>query len=156
MGLVLAENDDWVLVKHIPADYVIDGYKLYRKKFLESRASSEAEEKVARVLLLKNVQNEAPANFRFRDAAGLLKWVEQNYGLFEFQDEEECELYYGKINKMENGMLVIDMVDADGHVETDEDLDHVIELISVIAFGSDYLYSLGLLTKDHATRNGTS
>ena len=24
-GLVVAENEDWLLVKHIPIDYVVDG-----------------------------------------------------------------------------------------------------------------------------------
>ncbi|MDQ3101358.1 MAG: hypothetical protein M3R08_08220 [Bacteroidota bacterium] len=156
MGLVLDENEDWVLVKHIPADYVIDGYKLYKKKFIVKRTVSEAEKKVARVLQLKKVETSIPPGFRFRATAAMLKWIEEHYEIFEFQDEEGSELYYGRINKIQDGMLVLNMIDADGHVETDEDIDHVIELISVIGFGSDYLYSLGLLTRDHATKNGSS
>lgn len=34
--LLLAENEEWVLVKHIPVDFVVDGYKLYKKQFILS------------------------------------------------------------------------------------------------------------------------
>ena len=32
-GLLITENENWILVKHIPVDYVVDGYKLYKKGF---------------------------------------------------------------------------------------------------------------------------
>ena len=35
-GLLIAENEEWVLVKHIPVDYMVDGYKLYQKKFIKN------------------------------------------------------------------------------------------------------------------------
>lgn len=30
-GMLLFENDEWILVKHIPVDYQIDGFKIYNK-----------------------------------------------------------------------------------------------------------------------------
>ena len=42
-GLLVSENDDWILVKHIPVDYVIDGYRLYKKEFIENRISTKNE-----------------------------------------------------------------------------------------------------------------
>jgi len=36
-GLLIAENEEWILVKHIPVDYVIDGYRLYKKEFVAKR-----------------------------------------------------------------------------------------------------------------------
>ena len=44
-GLIVAENDEWLLVKHIPIDYIVDGYKLYRKAFIASRESGKAAKK---------------------------------------------------------------------------------------------------------------
>ncbi len=156
MGLVVSENDDWVLVKHIPADHVIDGFRLYRKKFLDARDVSDEERRVARVLQLKKVEATTPEGFRFQDMPGMLKWMEDQYGLFEFLDEDDAVVFYGCIHKVGNGMITLEMIDADGHSEVDEDHQHVLEQISMITFGSDYLYSLGLLRKDNATRNGLS
>lgn len=48
-GLLISENEDWILVKHIPVDYVIDGFKLYRKKAVKKRKSKTKEGKISRV-----------------------------------------------------------------------------------------------------------
>ena len=36
-GLLIAENEKWILVKNIPVDYVVDGYKLYQKRYITKR-----------------------------------------------------------------------------------------------------------------------
>ncbi len=63
-----------------------------------------------------------------------MRWVQERFGIFEFQDEEEDELYYGKVNKAEDGLLVIDMILADGSMETNYDYSYVLEQIRVITF----------------------
>jgi hypothetical protein len=155
MGLIITENDEWILVKHLPAEYVVDGYKLYRKRFLKSRMAGEDEKKVARVLQLKKVDVTAPAGFKLGPVLDMLRWIEGHFGLFELQDQEESELYYGRIHKESDGLVILEMIDADGHGEVDEDYDHVLEQIATIAFGSDYLYSLNLLWKDNLSSNGS-
>ena len=64
-GLWIAENEDWVLVKHIPMDYVVDGFKLYRKNTLKKRKSKNKEDKIARVLALKETETNIPDGFKF-------------------------------------------------------------------------------------------
>ena len=147
-GLLIDENEEWVLVKHIPVDYVIDGYKLYKKEYIQSRGRGESEQKIEKVLLLKKVDTKKPDGFEFSDTAGLLQWVERTYGLFEFQDEEESEVTYGRINTLEGGNLTIDMIDADGAVEEAAEFDNNIHEIRIITFGTDYHISIGLLWKD--------
>jgi hypothetical protein len=156
MGLVLDENDDWVLVKHLPAEYVVDGYRLYRNKFISNRSSGTEEERVARVLQLKKVDGKRPAGFRFGTTLEMLKWMQDHFGSFEFQEGDDPDLFYGRVHSAADGLMVMEMIDADGHGEVDEDHDHVLEQISVISFGSDYLYSLDLLYKDNLSKNGTS
>lgn len=147
-GLLIAENNDWILVKHIPVDYVVDGYKLYKKEFVEERLRTEKEEKIEKVLKLKNIDLELPKNFEFLDTIGLLNWVESNYGIFEFQDEVETELFYGKINRIEEEILVIDMIKSDGSVEVNYDYEFDINEIRVMTFETDYHTSIQLLWKD--------
>ena len=147
-GLLVSENDEWILVKHIPVDYQIDGYRLYRKSFIESRLRSDEEELVEKVLKLKGIKTEAPNNFNFSDTIGLLKWVEETYGLYEFQDDDEEELYYGKTSRIIGNNLTIHMIKVDGSVEKDYDDSFKLNEIRAITFETDYHLSIGLLWKD--------
>jgi len=153
-GYVIEENEEWVLVKHIPVDYVIDGYKLYRKFYIESREAPEDAEQIARVLQLKNVKGNKPSTFQFLDTVGLLLWVESRYDLFEFQDEEQEELFYGKIHQVEKDRLTIDLVHADGREEPAYDNEFELSEIRSITFESDYHLSMCLLWKDRLKADG--
>jgi len=150
-GLLIDENDDWILVKHIPVDYVIDGYKLYNKKYLKNRKSKAKEEKIARVLRLKNTPTNAPDTFRFGSILETLSWCEQKYGLFEFQDNE-TEIFYGTLELIEQDMFSIDMIKSNGKIEKEFDYEFSVDEISVITFESDYFESMCLLFKDEKTK----
>jgi len=148
-GLVISENNDWVLVKHIPVDYVIDGFRLYKKAFIEKRMRSDKEIQIEKVLNLKKVSTEAPKEFIFTDTIGFLRWVEEKYGIFEFQDYDDTELTYGKVNKVDNNMLIIDMIKSDGTVEVEYDYEYDLNEIRAITFETDYHISIQLLWKSN-------
>lgn len=147
-GLLIAENEDWILVKHIPVDYLVDGYKLFQKKFIKKRISGASEEQIAKVLELKKVKEILPKGFQFESAFDTLKWVEKTYGLFEFQDKEETDLFYGRLNQIENDYFIIDMVTADGIIEKEYEYDFSINKIRAITFESDYFNSIRLLMRE--------
>lgn len=144
-GLLVSENEDWILVKHIPADYVVDGYRLYRKKFIKKRKTKNQEKLITRVLELKKTSISKPENFVFGSVTEILEWSEKTYGLFEFQDNKESELFYGKINHLENDILVIDMIKSNGKIEKEYDFDFMLSKIRAITFESDYFESIRLL-----------
>lgn len=147
-GLLIAENEDWVLVKYIPVDYLVDGYKLYNKKYIKKRITKGKEAKIKRVLELKKVEAVAPKNFKFATVIELLKWSEKTYGLFEFQEKEGDELFYGKINHVENDVLIIDMILSNGTIEKEYDYDFLSSEIRAIAIETDYFESIRLLMSD--------
>lgn len=147
-GVLISENDDWILVNHIPVDYVIDGFKLYRKKFIKKRINGESEKKIERVLNLKNKKLPELKGFEFNNILETLKWSEKKYGLFEFQDKGETELFYGKINRTENDILIIDMINSNGQIEEDYDYDFSLKKIRSITFETDYFESIRLLMDD--------
>ena len=126
-GLLISENKDWILVKHIPVDYVIDGYRLYKKEFVVDRINTKKEKQIEKVLELKSIENNPPENFEFSDTVGLLEWIEKYYELFEFQDNVETELKYGKNIKIIDNDFIIDMVNPDGSVEENHDTDYELE-----------------------------
>lgn len=148
IGLIISENQDWVLVKDIPVDYVVDGYRIYKKVFIENRCSGAVEQKIEQVLRLKQISVIEPKDFVFSDTIGLLKWVEKNYDIIEFQDDIDDELFYGKINTIDGDDLMIDFIKADGLVEKKYDYQFNIPKIRVISFDTDYHWSIRLLWKD--------
>lgn len=148
VGLLISENEHWILVKHIPVDYVVDGYKIYRKKYITDRISKTEEAKIKRVLELKKTETTPPKSFKFADTLELLKWSEKKYGLFEFQDLVESELFYGKINRTTGNSLIIDMIKTNGKIEFSYDYEFAIDEIRVITFETDYFESIRLLMKN--------
>lgn len=147
-GLVISENKDWILVKYIPVDYAIDGFKLYSKKYVKSRKSKSKEQQIERVLNLKNITKTKPDDFEFGNTIDILTWLENKFGLFEFQDDSEDELFYGKINSIKKNSLIIDMVKANGIIEREYDYIFKIDKIRTITFKSDYFESIRLLMED--------
>lgn len=147
-GIVLAENENWILVNHIPVDYLIDGYNLINKKHILKRHSGNDEKQIERVTKLKGTTIENPAGFAFSDTLGLLKWTEEKFGLFAFQTEDEYAAFFGKINRVEKDMLIIDSVFADGKVVPDYDYEFELKEVRTITFGSDYFESMRLLWLD--------
>ena len=152
-GVLISENEDWILVNHIPADYALDGFKLYRKKFVKKRISGTSEKQIERVLNLKNQKTPELKDFEFNDVLATLKWSEKKYGLFEFKDKEETELFYGKINRTEKDILIIDMIKSNGQIEFDFDFEFSLKKIRSITFETDYFESVRLLMFDEMKRN---
>ena len=146
-GIVISENEDWILVNHI-VDYVLDGFKLYRKKYIKKRICGDSEKQIERVLKLKNKTVQKPKEFVFKNLVETLKWSEKKYGLFEFQDKKESELFYGKINRIENDVLIIDMIKSNGKIEKEYDFDFSLKKIRSITFETDYFESIRLLMND--------
>lgn len=146
-GIILAENDDWLLVMNA-SDYNPDGYSIYKKEFLKNRMNGEEERLVERVVYLKNINPIIPDGFEFSNTLGHLKWCQDKYGVFEFQDDDDAELFYGRINRVMDNSLMIDFIDSKGNIDTDYDYEFDLNQIRVISFGSAYFEAIRLLWLD--------
>ena len=89
VGLWLAENNDWILMRHLPVDYVVDGYILVAKVHIVERGVDQKRQQIARVLRLKGITIEIPEGFAFSNVVDMLSWIEQRHKLFQVQDEED-------------------------------------------------------------------
>jgi len=147
-GVTLSENHDWLLVKHIPVDYVLDGYKLYNKKFIKKRINSTEERIIEKVLTLKGTIINGADDFIFADTIELLKWSQNKFGLFEFQDDEEAAVFFGRIKSVIDNILIIDFIDKKGEVDDEYDCEFKIDEIRTISFESDYFNSIRVLWMD--------
>ncbi len=146
VGLWVAENDEWLLLRHIPVDYIIDGYVLLVKAHIVSRKPDKNRKQVEQVLKLKGVKAEMPADFQFLDVVEMLRWVERRYGLVEFADEEETS-FFGWLHETDAVHLWVNFLTPKGLLdESDgEESPFAISEIQLIRFDTDYFNSLKLL-----------
>lgn len=147
-GMLLFENDEWILVKHIPVDYQIDGFKIYHKKWVENRSSGEKEAQIERVIELKGITFNRP-EIKLGNAQEILSQLESRYGLFEFQDDDGDELFYGKLNEINGDEFTINMVGSKGEIIENYDYEFSFDEIRSITFETDYFESIRLLMNDN-------
>ncbi len=145
VGVLLDENDDWILIQSIPGDYQVDGYKLLRKNFVEERYEVENAHIIKKVIELKGIEIQKPDDFKFGSTIEILKWSESKYGCFEFQDDIEEELTYGALVSFDLEIITIDFIKSDGTIDIEFDEIYTIEDIRTISFDSDYFRSISLL-----------
>lgn len=145
-GLWLAENDDWLLLRYIPVDYVTDGYVLLAKHHIATRIPKKGRKQTEQVLKLKGIKAEVPTGFEFMDTVELLRWMQQQYGLVHFMEEEQSA-FLGWINEADPVHLWIDTLEPAGTVAAREADEAPFELsqIRLIVFDDDYSQSLKLL-----------
>ena len=146
VGLWLAENQDWLLLRSIPVDYVVDGYVLVVKEHIVSRKPHRDRKQVEQVLKLKGIQPEVPPNFTFLKLVDMMGWVEQYYGLVEFTDKEECT-FFGWVNEADAVHLWMDTLSANCTMRMRDDGNppFVLSEIQLLHFDTDYFNSLKLL-----------
>lgn len=119
------------------------------KEIFKIKETAQKAEITSRVLKLKEIKIEKPIGFEFKDVLGLLKWSEDKYGLFEFKDDPEDKLFYGKISKMQGNNLIIDMILSNGDTEKEYDFEFELDRIRTITFESDYFTSIILLMNNY-------
>ena len=146
VGLWLAENEEWLLLKYIPADYVVDGFVLIAKQHITARKPGKGRTQKELVLKLKGIKTELPSNFEFSDTPQLLRWTEHHCGLVHFM-EEERSAFLGWINEMDVVHFWIDTLEPNGTMAAREpdELPFVFNEIQLIIFNDDYSQSLRLL-----------
>lgn len=151
-GLFVDENEDWILIRNIEVDYMLDGYLLINKNHLEKRTTKGEEKRIKKVLKLKNEKAVAPSGFKFKSALGMMLWSEKVNGLIEFNDKEEGQTFYSYLNRYSKKSFIIDLVDVDGNLDEDFPYEFQFKKIRTIGFGSDYYNSIVLLLEDKLTK----
>ena len=150
-GLLIAEDENWILIKHIPVDYAIDGYKVFSKKFVQKRKSKGKEKQIEQVLRLRNIEANKPNGFEFGTAMEILQWCEKKYGQFEFKDRDE-DIVIGRIKTFIKNGMTIDFINTDGSVDLNFDYEFSIDEIRVITFEADYFNAIQLLREHQISK----
>ncbi len=150
VGLWLAESAEWLLLRLVPVDYVVDGYVLVAKRHIESRGPRRKNNRLERVLELKEIETTPPPGLALAGAstAELLKWVESEYEMVHFSDEDEGSAFFGWVRNATATKFHLEDLAPTGKVDRQCQLTFAFADLRLIAFESDYFNSLKLLWKD--------
>ena len=144
-GIVLDENDNWILINEVPVDYLPDGFSLINKNHLSKRKTTKLDQQTALVLKLKKYKPELAKKFKFGSVSKMTKWIENQYGLIQFQDEHEDSLEIGVVDRIKKNTMNLLFLKTNGKFVKKYTYEYEIDKIRKISFDSDYLYSLSLL-----------
>lgn len=113
-----------------------------------NRNSGDKELQIERVLKLKGIKSDKP-EIQLGSAHDILSQLESKYGLFEFQDDDGSELFYGKLNETNGDEFTINMVGSNGEIIEDYDYEFSFDEIRSMTFETDYFESIRLLMNDN-------
>lgn len=142
MGIVLAYNDDWLLIKSNTVDYIIDGYQLIKIDKITTVERDENIVFIEEVLKAKHIDFYSTPIVLKENIFQTLMDIDYKYGAFgvEFKDEDVC--YIGKYMESEDGeYFAFEELSANG--EWQEEIEEFrISKVYSIDFDGDYTQSL--------------
>lgn len=142
IGIVLAYNEDWLLIKSNPVDYIIDGYQLIKIDKISTVERDENILFIEEVLKAKHVDFYSKPIVLKDNIFQTLMDIDRKYGAVgvEFKDEDEC--YIGKYMESEDGEYFAFEELADNGEWQEEIEEFRISKVYSIDFDGDYIQSL--------------
>lgn len=149
-GYVVDYNHDWTLIKYNPVDYIIDGYIIFRHKNIEGLCRDTDEKWREKVINLKGLQPTDEDNIPLTDLETILKYLTDNFGVFQIYTKSETACYLGRLKSIDNKELVIDNLNPRGKWEGQ--MKFRTGDIRTIEFNTDYINSLKLVSTAKKTK----
>ncbi|MEK6450029.1 MULTISPECIES: hypothetical protein [Myroides] len=142
IGIVLAYNEEWLLIKSNPVDYIIDGYQLIRIDKITTVERDENILFIEEVLKAKLVDfYSKPINLK-ENIFDTLEDIDRKYGAFgiEFKDVNDC--YIGKFMESEDlEYFAFEELADNGEWQEEIEEFNILNVYS-IDFDGDYIQSL--------------
>lgn len=145
-GYLLDYNSDWILLKHNPRDYEIDGYIILRNKYVTHYKRDNKDKFTERILNLKGHQPKRTEKIPIADIQTILNYLTRKYGVFYFDMLSDTKCWLGKVKKIVGSELHIHYLTPRAKW-TNTMPPYKLGNIRTIQFGSDYNNSLMLIAK---------
>lgn len=149
-GYVVDYNDEWTLMKYNPVDYIIDGYIIIRHKNIEGFRRDTDEKWREKVINLKGLQPIDNDIIPLTDLETILKYLTDNFGVFQVYTKSETACYLGRLNSIVKKELIIDNLNPKGKWEGQ--MKFRTADIRTIEFDTDYINSLKLVLTSKKTK----
>jgi hypothetical protein len=152
-GLIQDFSDDWLLMRRVPVDYVIDGYALVRNKNIKEAVRSDEERWTEKVLRLKVSRNPRRPSIPLDSIETILKALTKKYEVFTLWTKKKNTCWLGRLRTIKGNQLTIDYLTTEAKwlgkkiFKPNE--------IRVIEFDNDYINSLKLVMKNTKAKRQT-
>jgi hypothetical protein len=105
-GVILDFNDEWILMRNIPVDYVIDGYFVIRNKHIKSVQRGNDEKWSEKIINLKTKKLKS-LKIPITSLETILETLTKKYSIFTLYTKERSVCWLGKLIKTENKKVTI-------------------------------------------------
>jgi uncharacterized ubiquitin-like protein YukD len=143
-GYLIDYNDDWMLLKYNPVDYVRDGYIILRNKYIKSYRRDNIEKFHQKVLDLKGEEVTSKDIIPIDNLQVILYYLTDNFGAFQFDLRSSDYCYLGRVKSIVKNTLTIDYLDTKG--KWSKTREFKLGNIRTIQFDTDYINSLKMIT----------
>lgn len=140
-GILIYMGEEWVLLKYVPVDYVLDGYLLIRTKYIrriERGVDEVFNESVIRLKLASEKTNEE--YFNLNERFDVLYYLMRNQIIIQFDFHDDSVSYIGKIKRIYTKTIRMESLNPRG--EWEEENSYQLDRIRTIQFDNDYIDSL--------------
>lgn len=139
-GILIAEGEDWILIKSLFIDYIMDGYKLINKRYIVSINRDEEDIFTEKVLRVNNRVDYDTRKIPL-ETKSLFKYLEKEQTVFDISTTSEDSIYIGKIQKLLVHSFYLKLLGTKGKWLDGSELFRM-KSIRVISFDTDYIKSL--------------
>lgn len=145
-GFLLDYNEDWILLRYNPVDFILDGYVILKNKNIESISREDDEEFTERIIKLKGLKCNADDIIPIQSLSSILNYLDQKFEIFQIAKKSDKAVYLGRLLELNESNLTIDFLEPRG--EFGGEMFFNPNKIRVIEFDTDYINSLKLVTEE--------
>jgi len=140
-GIVQSIGNEWIVLYQLFTDFMMDGYLLLKKEYINTIVHDEKNSFTEKVLLAKGVAfNRLNFDIPLDDTKALFQWLKEREIVFMFSLRDTYAGHVGKISRILPQSFYLHVLDVDGVWR--EELLYRINTVRSIDFDSDYIKSL--------------
>lgn len=146
-GVVELIGLEWILIKHIVADYTLDGYSLIQKKYISSYIYDDNVQFTEKVLVAKGIMDLCTSyNIPLDTQTAPFIWLKECDITAQFNPKDDSICYVGKVGEMTKRFFQLISMDTKGHWDTFF-YKYTYANMRTIDIDSDYVNSLLIYSK---------
>ena len=139
-GFLLDFNDDLILLRNNPVDFVIDGFIILRNKNLEAIISDDDTQFNEKVIRLKEIKLTDDTLIPLTNLEIILSFLTKKFGVFQLATKKSSAVYLGKLSEFNQDDFFIEFLNTKGVF--DGEISFKSKKIKVIDFDTDHINSL--------------
>ena len=139
-GILLDYDDDWILLRSNPVDFILDGYCVVANRNLKKlRLGEKWTESVLKLKGRPTLKSKIPVN----SLESMLRILTKKYGVFALRTKKRGSCWLGKLKSIDDKSLVID--DFTPRARWDGHKKFKVKDIRAVEFDTEYINSLKLV-----------